>query len=59
MNKILAILGTVCLLVGIALVMCLPYAESFTIWNARKGAVVAIPLVIMGMIFWGIAVEKR
>lgn len=58
-EKILSLLGTGSLLVGIVLVMCLPYAESFPLWNAREGAIIGIPLVILGGVIKGMVAEER
>lgn len=58
-EKILALLGAIMLLVGMGLLLCLPYAESFQLWNARAGAIIAIPLIAIGITVWGIVAEER
>ena len=58
-EKILALLGAIMLLVGMGLLLCLPYAESFQLWNARAGAIIAIPLISIGITLWGIVAEER
>ena len=58
-EKILTLLGAIMLLVGIGLFLCLPYAESVPLWNARVGAIIAIPSIAMGMALCGIASEER
>jgi hypothetical protein len=58
-EKILSLLGAIMLLVGMGLLLCLPYAESFQLWNAREGAIIAIPLIAIGITLWGIAAEER
>lgn len=59
MNKILAILGTICLFVGIVLVMCLPYAEEIQLWNVRVGGTIGTLMIVSSVTIMGVLSEKR
>lgn len=58
-EKILTLLGSLLLMIGIGLLMCLPYAESFPLWNARMGGLIGVPMIVMGIAIMGMVAEKR
>lgn len=58
-EKVLSLLGTVSLLVGIVLVMCLPYAEAIRFWNVRAGSIIGVAMIAMGIAIMGMVAEKR
>ena len=58
-EKILIFLGSILLLSGIALVMCLPFAEEIQFWNARVGGVIGVSMITMGIAFIGMVAEER
>ena len=58
-ENIMALLGLVMLLGGIALVLCVPYVETIQLWNVRVGGIIGAIMVGSSIVIMGVLSEKR
>ena len=58
-KNIMVIVGIVMLLVGIVLVLCVPYAEEIQLWNVRGGGTIGTFMIVSSITIMGILSEKR
>ena len=58
-ENIMAWVGLAMLLVGIALVLCVPYAEEIQLWNVRVGGTIGTLMIVSSVTIIGVLSEKR
>ena len=58
-KNIMVIVGIVMLLVGIVLVLCVPYAEEIQLWNVRVGGPIGTFMIVSSITIMGMLSEKR
>lgn len=58
-KNIMVIVGIVMLLVGIVLVLCVPYAEEIQLWNVRVGGTIGTFMIVGSITIMGMLSEKR
>ena len=58
-KNIMVIVGVVMLLVGIVLVLCVPYAEEIQLWNVRVGGTIGTFMIVSSITIMGMLSEKR
>lgn len=58
-KNIMVIVGIVMLLVGIVLVLCVPYAEEIQLWNVRVGGTIGTFMIVSSITIMGMLSEKR